>query len=104
MQFFMNFILIIEFSLNLKFQIDLLSFSFEKSENMNCNVQKTLIVDEHFDPLAHENGIPAAKLYIPEDRASDTLQNLLDHNSFKFGSGFLLGDKVCMVANFLWSY
>ena len=51
----MNFILIIEFSLNLKFQIDLLSFSFEKSENMNCNVQKTLIVDEHFDPLAHEN-------------------------------------------------
>ena len=55
MQFFMNFILIIEFSLNLKFQIDLLSFSFEKCKNMNCNVQKT-IIDEHFDPLAHENG------------------------------------------------
>ena len=55
MQFFMNFILIIEFSLNLKFQIDLLNFSFEKFENTNCNVQKTEVV-EHFDLLAHENG------------------------------------------------
>ena len=41
---------------------------------------------------------------IPEDRASDALQNLLDHNSSKFGRGFLLGDKVCVAANFLWSY
>ena len=55
--FFINFILIIEFSLTLKFQIDLLSFSFETLEDMNCNVHKT-VVDEYSDPLAHENENP----------------------------------------------
>ena len=47
MQFLINFIL--------KFQLDLLSFSFHKSENMNRNIHKT-VVDDHFHPLAHENG------------------------------------------------
>ena len=55
MQLFINCILIIEFSLILKYQVDLLSFSCKKSENMNCNVYKT-VIDEHFDLLAHENG------------------------------------------------
>ena len=70
---------------------------------MNCNVQK-IEVDEHFDSLVHENGNSLQSLYIPEDRASDALQNLPDHNSVKIGRGFLLGDKVCVSANFLWSY
>ena len=67
---------------------------------MNRNVHKT-VVDEHFDLLAYESGNSGAKLYAPEDRASDALQNLLDHNSSKFGWRFLLGDKVCVTANFL---
>ena len=32
--------------------------------------------------------------YIPEDRASDALQNLKYHHSPKFGRDFLLGAKV----------
>ena len=52
--FFVISTLIIEISLSLKFQINLLSFSFEKSRNMNWNLQKTA-VDKHFDSLTREN-------------------------------------------------
>lgn len=50
----MIFILTNEFSLNLKCQISLLSFSFEKFQNMSCSVQKT-VVDINFHPITHEN-------------------------------------------------
>ncbi len=39
------------------------------------------------------------KLYIPEDRASDALQNLLYQYSSKFGRSSLLREKVCVVVN-----
>ena len=51
---FINPILIIGIPLSLKFQLSLLSFSFEKPKNMNWNRQKT-VVDKHFDSLTLEN-------------------------------------------------
>ena len=41
------------------------------------------------------------KLSIPEDRASDALQNLVDQYSPKFGRDSLLREKVCVVVNSL---
>ena len=70
---------------------------------MNCSVQKTE-VDEHFDPLAHENGNSLQSCIYQKIEQVTLYKKLPDHNSAKFGRGFLLGDKICVSANFLWSY
>ena len=78
-----------------KFQIDLLSFSFEKTENMNCNVHKT-VIDKHFHLLPNENG---NCIYQKVEQVT-----FYKTYSSKFGRKFLFGDKVCVTVNLLFSY